>query len=802
MPIRMRRRNPPPVIVQFFGLPEPIQRFHSLYFKVLVAASDEDSRNKLQCRVLHLQFRIYQQKTPLPKSWRSPMSISSLKLRTKITAMGMMLALLPVLIVVTLILVQKRSTESQIFTQLDQQARANLASTAKDMSALCAIQQGNLKQSAAPQRNLASLREAIMSVKVGDSGYVYVLGSQSAQRGRYIISKDGARDGEDVWETKDAEGNYPIQMICQTGAKLKSGEVNFVRYPWKNTNDPKPRWKLVAVTYYQPWDWVIGVGAYEDELIKANQHVTGAMSNLLLISIVGGLFALIIAVVLGRFIAVGIAKPIKKLAANADQLALGNINLSIDTGAKDEVGDLSRSMNALLENVKNQAEVFSRIAAGDLQVEVQKRSDSDILANSMMMMIATLRALIQEMTGLTKASLEGKLGTRADINRFKGAYKEIVEGINQTLEAVVGPINEASTVLQGMANRDLSIRMKGAYHGDMAKMKDALNQAAENLDDALTQASLAAEQVASASNQISSGSQSLSQSSSEQAGSLEEVSSSLQEMASMTKQNADNAKQARVLAENARTEVNKGVESMKRLSSAVEKIKKSSDETAKIVKTIDEIAFQTNLLALNAAVEAARAGDAGKGFAVVAEEVRNLAMRSADAAKSTANLIEESVKNADGGVVINEEVLKNLNEIHSEVTKVSEVVVEIAAASEQQSQGVDHINTAIEQMNQVTQQTAANAEESASAAEELSGQANEMNSMIGSFQLTGKTQQNNQRDKRLSYLKPTSKEPAVAAAKMKNRGSSSDEGILKNRINGKALIPFHDDLNNQILDEF
>jgi methyl-accepting chemotaxis protein len=275
-------------------------------------------------------------------------------------------------------------------------------------------------------------------------------------------------------------------------------------------------------------------------------------------------------------------------------------------------------------------------------------------------------------------------------------------------------------------------------------------------------------------------------------------------MASMTKQNADNAKQARGLAENARVEVNKGFESMKRLSTAVEKIKRSSDETAKIVKTIDEIAFQTNLLALNAAVEAARAGDAGKGFAVVAEEVRNLAMRSAEAAKNTANLIEESVKNADGGVVINEEVLKNLNEIHSEVTKVSEVVAEIAAASEQQSQGVDQINTAIEQMNQVTQQTAANAEESASAAEELSGQANEMNSMVGSFHLTGNMQQNHHMEKHQpspNKRTTTSKAPAIAA-RMQNRGLSLNEGKLKSRADGKTLIPFQNDLDSQVLEEF
>ncbi len=238
------------------------------------------------------------------------------------------------------------------------------------------------------------------------------------------------------------------------------------------------------------------------------------------------------------------------------------------------------------------------------------------------------------------------------------------------------------------------------------------------------------EQVASASEQLSSTSQSMSEGASEQASSLEEVSSSLEEMSSMTKQNAQNAKQANTLSTDASGAARQSKDAMVRMSDAIDKIKTSSDETAKIIKTIDEIAMQTNLLALNAAVEAARAGEAGRGFAVVAEEVRNLAQRSAEAAKSTAELIEGSQKNSDNGVTASAEVTKIVEQIMESIQKVAQLIAEVSAASDEQSQGIDQVNTAVAQMDKVTQNNAANSEESASASEELSSQAQNLNAMV------------------------------------------------------------------------
>ena len=237
-------------------------------------------------------------------------------------------------------------------------------------------------------------------------------------------------------------------------------------------------------------------------------------------------------------------------------------------------------------------------------------------------------------------------------------------------------------------------------------------------------------QVAAGSSQVSAAAQSLAEGSSEQAASLEETSSSLEEMAAVTQQNADNAQQANALALEARDTTDAGTAVMEMMLSAIQDIQRGFDETTKVVKVIDEIAFQTNLLALNAAVEAARAGEMGKGFAVVAEEVRNLALRSAEAAKNTTSMIEHSATNSNNGVDMANEVSRVFDKIAQNIGKATGLVSEIAAASVEQARGIDQVNTAVAQMDQVTQQNAANAEESASASEELSAQAESMSQSV------------------------------------------------------------------------
>ena len=239
-----------------------------------------------------------------------------------------------------------------------------------------------------------------------------------------------------------------------------------------------------------------------------------------------------------------------------------------------------------------------------------------------------------------------------------------------------------------------------------------------------------ANQVASAAIQISSTSRQLAKGASEQAASIEETSSSLEEMSSMTRQNADNAGQADSLMKEARSVVAQAKDSMGQLSLSMGEIIRASEGTSKIIKTIDEIAFQTNLLALNAVVEAARAGEAGAGFAVVANEVRNLAMRAAEAARNTASLIEGTVKKIRNGSDLMSLTGNAFAQASESSDRVVDIVVQIAAASEEQAQGIEQVNKAVSEMDRVVQQDAANAEESASASEQMNAQAETMKALV------------------------------------------------------------------------
>jgi methyl-accepting chemotaxis protein len=410
-----------------------------------------------------------------------------------------------------------------------------------------------------PQEGVKAIRKTITNIRIGKSGYVYILDG----KGRYVISKDGLRDGEDISDTKDANGNPVIQEICRKALGLRGEEKAEQTYLWKNESDSAPRMKMAKLMYFSPWDWVIGVGVYMDEFMEATNRIENlaARSNIILSAVL--VCSFVAALLIWFFAANGIAKPITRITENL---------------------------------------------------------------------------------------------------------------------------------------------MSGAR------------------------------QVSSASENISSASKSLAEGTSAQAAAIEETSSTLEEMSSMTRQNAANANQANNIVSETKDIIAQAHSSMIHLNTSMGEISKAGEDTSRIIKTIDEIAFQTNLLALNAAVEAARAGEAGAGFAVVADEVRNLAMRAAEAAKNTANLIEGTVKKVKEGSDVVEKTNADFSRVVTSTAKVGELVDEIAAASNEQAQGIEQVNRAVSDMDKVVQQNASNAEESAEATAKMNSQAQQMRELVSELE--------------------------------------------------------------------
>jgi len=315
------------------------------------------------------------------------------------------------------------------------------------------------------------------------------------------------------------------------------------------------------------------------------------------------------------------------------------------------------------------------------------------------------------------------LGRRDEIGQMADAMDRFADSLEQ----------EVVSSLQRLAAGDLTFQITPRDGEDM--VRGALKKLGADLGELIARIQAAGEEIASGSGQVADGSQSLSQGATEQASSLEQITASMTEMGSQVRHTAENASQANTLSATAREAAEQGNAQMRQMVQAMGEINQAGQDISRIIKTIDEIAFQTNLLALNAAVEAARAGQHGKGFAVVAEEVRNLAARSATAAQETADLIEGSVKKAENGAQIAGRTAGALEEIVGGITRVSDLVAEIAAASTEQAQGIAQVNQGLGQIDQVTQQNTASAEQSAAAAEELSSQAAQLRQMLQRFKL-------------------------------------------------------------------
>lgn len=365
----------------------------------------------------------------------------------------------------------------------------------------------------------------------------------------------------------------------------------------------------------------------------------------------------------------------------------------------------------------------------------------------------------REIAEIVQRVKSGELSSRIEMDGKEGFFESLSSGINELTDVIERAFGDVAQVMQSMSAGDLTQRITNEYEGVYAQCKNDINETIDKLSEIFSQIRSSADFISNTSQQIASGNNNLSQRVETQAASLEETASSMEELTSTVKNNADNAQQANLVANNARQLAEKGGTVVASAVSAMAEINDSSNKIAEIIGVIDEIAFQTNLLALNASVEAARAGEQGRGFSVVATEVRNLAQRSAVAAKESKELIQSSVQKVRTGTEFVNETGSALQEIVQGVKRVGDIVSEIAAASIEQSQGILQVNQAVSEMDEITQQNAALAEQASAASMSMTDQSTHMANLLSFFKLEQGTESISG-----NADKPTAKSYASASA--------------------------------------
>lgn len=435
-----------------------------------------------------------------------------------------------------------------------------------------------------------------------------------------------------------------------------------------------------------------------------------------------------------------IVEPVSQASKILILMSKNNLESGIEGDYKGDLRELTDAVNSQRSQLLGIQDAMVRIAKGDTSklsdFKAQGRlSDQDQLIPAIIAANEAVDNLIKDVNVITKAASAGKLEVRGQADKYLGGYRQIIEGINLTLNAMAEPMSELSEVLADVAQGRLRVSMIGDYQGQFEEMKSALNNTIKTLSTTLSQINVASDQVASGAGQVAMASQNISHGSTEQASSVEELSASMTDLSNQTKNNAQAANDADKLAYKVSESADVGKQRMSDMQNAMQGINASSQNIAKIIKVIDEIAFQTNILALNAAVEAARAGTHGKGFAVVAEEVRNLAGRSAEAARETTALIEGSMEHISRGSDYTSQTAVALDEIVVGIKDVSEAVAKIAQSSNDQASAILQIDSGIDQVARIVQSHSATAEQSAATSEELTGQASMLKELVSSFDL-------------------------------------------------------------------
>ena len=588
-------------------------------------------------------------------------------------------------------------------------------------------------------------------------------------------------DGKDASDIKDPTG---LHLFVEFANTVKKNGAGFVSYLWPKPGFTDPVRKISYVKGFTPWGWVIGSGIYIDDIDTIFFNSVKWMFGLFVILAV---IAFVILQLIIRNLTKSLGGEPDFAAEVSNKIACGDLSSVLNINAGDNSSmmysmknmqeslklivaeiqevvkagvqgdfnkklvltgkqgfskDISVELNQLIDSIdsafKDTIRVAHALAHGDISQKVTREymgSYNEVKVNvnatvdSLSLIVAEIHELVEA------AATRGDFSVQMNLQGKTGYSKTLSELLNQLSAITDTGLRDVVRVAQALAAADLTHKITNDYPGLFGQTKDAVNTTVDNLQKLVGDVRISVDSISTASKEIATGNTDLSQRTEIQASSLEKTAASMEQLTSTVKQNAENARQANQLAFSASTVAEKGGAVVKEVISTMSSINESSSKIVDIISVIDGIAFQTNILALNAAVEAARAGEQGRGFAVVATEVRNLAQRSAAAAREVKTLIGNSVEKVEAGAKLVDNAGKTMEEIVVAVRHVTDIMTEISAASSQQSAGLEQVNNAISQMDVATQQNAALVEEAAAAAESLEEEAQSLSGSVGVFKI-------------------------------------------------------------------
>jgi methyl-accepting chemotaxis protein len=569
------------------------------------------------------------------------------------------------------------------------------------------------------------------------------------------------------------------QRIFPAFVKVAQAGGGYVDYKWAKPGQKDPVAKSSYNTLYKPWGWVIGTGVYFDDTQSQALVFTGIMT------LAGGVLVLV-NLGLGWLLGNAVLVPVGRALAVIKGVSHGDLHVHVGHRGRDEIGQMLQAMDEMQGRLRHVIEAQNEMgrqheagtvsyripsqefagefatmvegtnrlvadhiqvkmrvvelaqayAAGDLSQEMEALpGEKAVITSAINGVRGSLQAINNEIKHLAQAAAAGDFSVRGDASAFRFDFAAMIGDLNSMMAVNDRNLGKLSTLLRAIADGDLTARMHGEFHGVFARMRDDANATVEQLTGIVGRIQEASGSINLAAGEIAEGNNDLSRRTEQQAANLEETAASMEELTSTVKQNAEHARQANQLAIGAASVASQGGVVVGEVVHTMSGIETSSRKIAEIISVIDGIAFQTNILALNAAVEAARAGEQGRGFAVVASEVRTLAQRSANAAKEIKHLIDDSVDKVSEGSALVRKAGETMHDIVTSVQRVTDIMAEITAASQEQSAGIEQVNQTITQMDETTQQNAALVEEATASARALEEQAGELREAVAQFRL-------------------------------------------------------------------